>query len=191
MRSLIILIATALLICSGITASAQSSAQLPPELGIVPYPGPAGAGAASTTNGTNPYATAVAPRKNVANPYLNEANPSISTVTPRHNPPTAGPGESAAAGQSGINKVQARVIIEQQGYTRIGEIQAEPNSIWVWQADAIKDGRRVRIGIDYRGNLLELGGGARPCAAPGAGLGPVSPLGTGMRLYESSSCSNR
>ena len=25
-----------------------------------------------------------------------------------------------------------------QGYTRVGEVHTDPNSIWVWQADAMK-----------------------------------------------------
>jgi len=209
MRASVIFLAATLLLVGGGTALAQSAAGPPSELGVVPYPGPVSAGAPSTSsdanryatpvvphndagpylNEANPYASTIAPRRAVASPYLNEANPYASTAAPPH--AATNPGATAAARQSGLSNVQARNVIELHGYTRIGEIYADPNSVWVWQADAMKDGRRVRIGIDYRGNLLELGGGARPCAAPQTGFGPVSPLGTGVRLYESSSCSDR
>src|SRR5215472_6139289 len=157
MRALVILLAAVLLMGRGISASAQTSAGQPPEPGVTEYPNPTGARVPSTNGSANPYATPVAPRHNNPNPYLNEANPYASTVAPRRTHPAPGPGETAATRQSGLSNVEARSISEQQGYTRIGEMHAEPSSIWVWQADAIKDGRRVRIGIDYRGNLLELG----------------------------------
>src|SRR6266550_7872127 len=93
------------------------------------------------------------------------------------------PAVSAAQRQSGLSEVQARNLLQQQGYASLGTLEAQPNSIWVWQADAVKNGRRVRLGIDHRGNVLELGGSARPCAFPGMSSG-VGGLGVGTRLSE-------
>lgn len=100
------------------------------------------------------------------------------------------PAVNAAQRQSGLSEVQARSLLQQQGYASVGTLEAQPNSVWVWQADAMKNGRRVRLGIDHRGNLLELGASATPCALPG--LTPnVGGLGVGTRLSEATSCSGR
>jgi len=75
-----------------------------------------------------------------------------------------------------------------QGYTQIGEVRADPNSIWVWQAEALKNGRKVHLGIDNRGNLIDMSGGqAQPCATPGVGFG-AGPMGVGSRLSTVASC---
>jgi hypothetical protein len=119
------------------------------------------------------------------------SRPSLTTATPHKKPPAQNPADSSAQRQSGLTNGQARSLLEQGGYTGVGGLHAEPNSIWVWQADAMKNGRRVRLGIDYRGNLLELSGGAaRPCTTAGAGFGP-GPLGTGARLSEADRCSGQ
>jgi hypothetical protein len=98
---------------------------------------------------------------------------------------------AASQRQSGLNQAQATSLMRQQGYARIGELRAEPNSIWVWQADAMKNGRRVRLGIDYRGNLLEISSGqAQPCTTPGVGFG-AGAMGVGSRLSEATRCSGR
>jgi hypothetical protein len=100
------------------------------------------------------------------------------------------PAAIAAQRQSGLSDVQARSALQQEGYASVGTLEAQPNSIWVWQADAMKNGRRVRLGIDDRGNVLELGGSATPCALPG--LSPtVGGVGVGTRLSEVTGCSRR
>jgi hypothetical protein len=142
------------------------------------------------SNVVNPYANSVAPHRSTHNPYFNKANPYASTATPGQKPPGVNPAEAAATRQSGVTDADARSLLQQQGYTGINGLHADPNSIWVWQADALKNGRRVRLGIDYRGNLLELGASAQPCISPGAGFG-AGPLGTGARLSEADRCSSR
>jgi len=92
---------------------------------------------------------------------------------------------------SGLTDEQARTLLQQEGYTGISNLRAEPNSIWVWQADAMKDGRRVRLGVDYRGKLLELSGGSRPCTSLGGGAGSGFVGAPGARLSEASGCSGR
>jgi hypothetical protein len=100
------------------------------------------------------------------------------------------PAATAAQQQTGLSEVQARSLLQQQGYASVGTLEAQPNSVWVWQADAMKNGKRVRLGIDHRGNLLELGASATPCALPG--LSPnVGGFGVGTRLSEATQCSGR
>ena len=105
-------------------------------------------------------------------------------------PPKQNPAGNAAQQQSGLSEAQARSLLQQQGYTSLNTPQAQPNSIWVWQADAMKNGRRVRLGIDYRGNVLELGGSTTPCGIPGMSP-PAGGFGVGARLSEASGCSAR
>ena len=105
--------------------------------------------------------------------------------------PSADPSAEAARRQSGIDKDQARNLLLTGGYNRISDLRPQPNSIWVWQADGMKDGRPVRVGIDYRGNLLELSAkSAAPCASPGI-RGSVSGFGVGTRLSEATACAGR
>jgi hypothetical protein len=101
------------------------------------------------------------------------------------------PAQDAAMRQSGLSESQARDLLSSRGYTAVIGMQAEPSSVWVWQADTLKDGKRVRVGIDYRGTThviaTELG---RPCLSPGTTLGTGS-FRAGSGLAETSECSNR
>jgi hypothetical protein len=97
------------------------------------------------------------------------------------------PNTVAARRQSGLSQTEATDQMIGQGYTRVGEVHADPDSIWVWQADAMKNGRRVRLGIDNRGNLLELGTAATPCTIPGTNP-MVGGLGVGARLSGTAAC---
>ena len=51
-----------------------------------------------------------------------------------------------------ITEGQARRRIEDHGFTNVGRLHKDQNSIW--HAEAMKDGRRVRVGVDYRGNVV-------------------------------------
>ncbi|HJU20810.1 MAG TPA: hypothetical protein VJ770_30545 [Stellaceae bacterium] len=100
------------------------------------------------------------------------------------------PAASAATLQSGLSEAQLRTRLQSEGYSRLGDIQADSNSIWVWQADATKDGRRVRVGVDARGNVLVISPAApRPCTTPGVNFG-AGGLAAGARLSAASSCAN-
>jgi len=125
------------------------------------------------------------------NAPLNEDQTGAPQASSRQKKPMQqDPGTSAAQRQSGFSEVQARSALQQQGYASVSTLEAQPNSVWVWQADAMKNGKRVRLGIDHRGNLLELGASATPCALPG--LSPnVGGFGVGTRLSEASRCSGR
>ena len=98
------------------------------------------------------------------------------------------PASAAAQRQSGLNQADAASLMTTHGYTQLGEVRADPNSIWVWQADAMRNGRKVHLGIDNRGNLIDLlAGQAQPCTTPGVGFG-AGPMGVGSRLSGVASC---
>jgi hypothetical protein len=113
------------------------------------------------------------------------------TGKPRVKAPPADPFAAAVKQQSGIDQEQARTLLQSGGYSRVIDLRPQPNSIWVWQADVMKDGRPVRVGIDYRGKLLELSANAAvPCASPGVAA-RVSGFGVGTRLSEATACAGR
>ena len=66
----------------------------------------------------------------------------------------AGAGNAALErGANSFTEGQARRRIEDRGYTNVGQLHKDHNSIW--QAEATKDGRQVRVGVDFRGNVVE------------------------------------
>jgi protein CpxP len=72
------------------------------------------------------------------------------------NPNANATGAGNAALEPGANSFtegQARHRIEDRGYTNVDQLHKDQNSIW--QAEATKDGRRVRVGVDFRGNVVE------------------------------------
>lgn len=138
-----------------------------------------------------------------ATPYPTSRYPSTSYPTSRYPmlrypstaPAPAGrprdPAAAAARQQSGLSESDARTLLQNRGYTQLNEVRADPGSVWVWQADGIKDGRPVRVGIDYRGKVLTISPeGNRPCAAPGVDFG-IGGLGVGARLSAVGSCAGR
>jgi hypothetical protein len=113
------------------------------------------------------------------------------TGTARAKPKPTDPLAESAKRQSGLSESQALTLLSTKGYTQITNVQPEPNSIWVWQAEAMKDGRSVRLGIDYRGNILVLSSGLpTPCTTPGVNLG-VGGFGVGQRLADVTACAAR
>jgi periplasmic protein CpxP/Spy len=108
--------------------------------------------------------------------------------TPPATKPEANPAASAAAQQSGLSETQVASLLQQKGYSRV-EVHPDPNSIWVWQAEATKNGRPVTVGIDYRGNVVETSSSqAQPCTSPGVRLGISGGLGAGSQLEQADSC---
>lgn len=85
------------------------------------------------------------------------ANPNAPPASGSSVNPSANSVRSGDAGlQPGANSFtegQARGRIEDRGYTDVGQLHKDQNSIW--QAEAMKDGRRVRVGLDFRGNVAE------------------------------------
>jgi len=118
------------------------------------------------------------------------SNPANYASSPESEKRRLSPQQRASQQQSGLTEAQVRALLQSKGYGQIVSVEADPNSLWVWQADALKDGRPVRIGIDYRGDVLQLSGGqAQPCTQPGVQLGPVGGLGVGSHLAQADSCS--
>jgi hypothetical protein len=159
-----------------------------------PYPSAAAApgnqGAAPPTSnyGSNPQNYGGVPNPG-ASYGSNPAN-YVSTPGLGHTKDEATPQQRAAEQQSGLNEAAARSLLEQKGYKKIGGVEADPDSLWVWQADVMKDGRPTRVGIDYRGDVLDLSSTqAQPCAVPGVQLGVVGNA-VGSRLSQSDACAN-
>jgi hypothetical protein len=143
------------------------------------------------SNVANPFGNPAPVHRGIRNPYFGEDNPYVtSTATPRRKKSPGNPADAVAQQQSGLTNADVTGLARERGYTGLNDLHADPNSVWVWQADAMKNGRRVRLGVDNRGNLLELGASTQPCASPGAGFG-AGPLGTGARLSEATRCSGR
>jgi hypothetical protein len=92
---------------------------------------------------------------------------------------------------SGLSEAQAQDLLREKGYNRIIHVRPEPSSAWVWQADAIKNGRRVTLGIDYRGNVVETRTNpSRPCTSVAARPGAIGGF-SGSRLAQADACSER
>lgn len=72
------------------------------------------------------------------------------------NPNASAPRSDAGLehGANSFTEGQARRRIEDHGYTNVGQLNKDQNSIW--QAEAMKNGQRVRVGVDFRGNVAEL-----------------------------------
>ncbi|MBV9861164.1 MAG: PepSY domain-containing protein [Alphaproteobacteria bacterium] len=77
------------------------------------------------------------------------ARSSASTAAP---PTTAGDSD-LKPGANSFTASQARRRIEREGYTKVSQLHKDQNSIW--QAQAMKDGHPVRVGLDYRGHVAE------------------------------------
>jgi hypothetical protein len=195
-----IVIAACVLVSGAVTAFAQTYGpgdQPVGSRGVSPFSNPSATGLPRpdplNSNVANPYANTAPQHRNIRNPYFGEDNPYItSTATPRRKNTAVkqNPADTAAQQQSGLTGEDASTLFRQRGYTGVSDLHADPNSLWVWQADAVKNGRRVRLGIDNHGNLLELGASTQPCTSPGAGFG-AGPLGTGARISDANRCLNR
>jgi len=72
-----------------------------------------------------------------------------------HNPATKNPvvrtTAKAAAGRNSFTEAQARGRIEKAGYADVGELAKNKNG--VWQGTATKDGAKVNVALDYKGNV--------------------------------------
>jgi hypothetical protein len=76
-------------------------------------------------------------------------------TTGSHNPavkdPTAQTTKMAAKGRNSFTESQARGRIEKAGYANVGKLTKNDNG--VWQAMATKDGGKVNVALDYKGNV--------------------------------------
>ena len=79
--------------------------------------------------------------------------PSVGTSTNPNGNATRAGNAALEPGANSFTEGQARRRIEDRGYTNVDQLRKDQNSIW--QAEAMKDGRRVRVGVDFRGNVVE------------------------------------
>jgi hypothetical protein len=169
------------------SASAQTASPVDRSAGLAP-------GALPSDRGPIIPESSMGPRKQAAHevkPRYPSSPAGYPASASRLRAQKIDPHEAAAQQQSGLGQAEATSLITSRGYTRVGEVLADPNSVWVWQADAVKNGRPVHLGIDHRGNLLETPTGlARPCTQLGAGFATGS-IGVGSRLSEVTSCASR
>jgi len=86
--------------------------------------------------------------------------PDSQPTSPTPNPPGANrPLPEAATradapleeGRSSFTEAQARSRIEQAGFTSVSELRLQENGIW--RATAEREGRRLRLGLDFRGTV--------------------------------------
>jgi hypothetical protein len=59
--------------------------------------------------------------------------------------------EMAAKGRNSFTESQARGRIEKAGYAEVGKLAKNRNG--VWQGSATKDGGKVNVALDYKGNV--------------------------------------
>jgi len=79
--------------------------------------------------------------------------PSVGTST---NPNANATGAGNAGLEPEANSFtegQARRRIEDRSYSNVDQLHKDHNSIW--QTEATKDGRRLRVGVDFRGDVVE------------------------------------
>jgi putative membrane protein len=81
------------------------------------------------------------------------AAPSAGTSSNPHSNAARTGNAALEPGANSFTEGQARRRIEDRGYSHVDQLHKDQNSIW--QAEATKDDRRVRVGIDFRGNVVE------------------------------------
>jgi hypothetical protein len=86
------------------------------------------------------------------------AQTGTSTIPPVSPPVVSATGpdsRTAAAPVAGANSFtegQARSRMEAHGYTNVGVLTKDDNSIW--RGKAMKDGTSVNVALDYQGNIV-------------------------------------
>lgn len=77
--------------------------------------------------------------------YADSHNPAVKSSKPVAT-------HVAAKGHNSFTEAQARGRIEKAGYTDVGKLTKNRNGIW--QGSASKDGQKVNIGLDYKGDVI-------------------------------------
>ena len=72
-----------------------------------------------------------------------------------HNPavkdPTVSTTQLAAKGRNSFTESQAQGRIAKAGYANVSKLMKNENG--VWQGTAMKDGAKVNVALDYKGNV--------------------------------------
>lgn len=82
-------------------------------------------------------------------PPINNPPPSAgaTVITPTVQTPTGG-----IAGANSFTESQARSRLESVGYSQVGGLAKGDDGIW--RGSAMRNGAAVRVGVDYKGNVL-------------------------------------
>ena len=99
------------------------------------------------------FAQSTAPSTAPGNPPAAQTVPQSGTSSNPNAASTRSGDTGLQPGANSFTEGQARGRIEDHGYTDVKQLHKDQNSIW--QAEAMKDGRRVRVGLDFRGNVAE------------------------------------
>lgn len=92
-----------------------------------------------------------ADRQKVEGPAVSAA--AAPTNVPVDTKPTTGE-SGPTPGASSYTADQARMAIEKAGYTNLGALNQNANGLW--QGQAMKDGKKVSVAIDYKGAITAL-----------------------------------
>src|ERR1044071_7212895 len=145
MRALPVVIVTSALLCSTGIALSQTAGSDQPTIGG-PLARRPSAPPGSTTrtdplssNVANPFGNPAPVQRGIRNPYFGEDNPYVtSTATPRRKRNPVDPVDAAAQQRSGLSNADVSNFLGERGYTGENYLRADPNSLWVWKADAMK-----------------------------------------------------
>jgi len=77
-----------------------------------------------------------------------DGNTSAVTMPATKNP------TAPVEGANSFTAAQAKERIEQAGYSGVTELKLDDKG--VWQASATKDGKPVKVSLDYQGNIVAL-----------------------------------
>jgi protein CpxP len=73
-------------------------------------------------------------------------------VAQQPTPPQPAPQHALEPGANSFTEAQFRSRLEAAGYTNITEPRKDDQGIW--RAKAMKDGRQVDVGMDFKGNIV-------------------------------------
>lgn len=80
--------------------------------------------------------------------------PSTDGNTPAVSTPDTKNPAAPAAGANSFTEAQAKDRMEKAGYTALTDLKVDDKG--VWQASATKDGKPVKVSLDYQGNIVAM-----------------------------------
>jgi hypothetical protein len=84
------------------------------------------------------------------NPKPASPNPPAVSTSNADSKTSAAP----VAGANSFTEAEARKRLEAHGYTDVTQLMKDDKSIW--RGKAMKDGKRVGVGLDYQGNIVNF-----------------------------------
>jgi protein CpxP len=71
---------------------------------------------------------------------------------PQQPAPQPAPQQQLEPGANSFTEAQVRSRLEAAGYTNITDLRKDDQGIW--RGKAMKDGRQVNVGMDFKGNIV-------------------------------------